>query len=63
MRETIKDRVDEYGRVREIECAGQQFIARHTVRERMIAGRLNVHVRAVIIGNGRKVIKTNSFYR
>ena len=46
-----------------IERMSKNYIVRYTIRERMIAGRLNVHVRAVIIGNGRKVIKTNSFYR
>ena len=46
-----------------IERITKNYVVRYTIRERMIAGRLNVHVRAVIIGNGRKVVRTNSFYR
>ena len=48
---------------RTIERMSRNYVARYIVRERIVDGRLNVYVRAVIIGNGRKVIKTNSFYR
>ena len=62
-RQIIVDRVDECGRTQEIECAGNRCIARHTIRERFINGRSNIHVRSVLMLMGRKVIKTNSFYR
>jgi len=62
-REIVRDRIDEYGRTQEIECAGNRCIARHTIRERFINGRSNIHVRSVLMLMGRKVIKTNSFYR
>ena len=46
-----------------IERMSRNYVARYTIRERVINGRTNIHVRCVLMGRGRKVVKNNSFYR
>ena len=48
---------------RTIERTSKNYVARYTIRERVIDGRTNIHVRCVLMGRGRKVVKNNSFYR
>jgi len=48
---------------RTIERTSRNYIARYIVRERVVDGRTNIHVRCVLIGRGRKIVRTNSFFR
>jgi hypothetical protein len=48
---------------RTIERMSRNYVARYTIRERVIDGRTNIHVRCVLMGRGRKIVRTNSFFR
>ena len=48
---------------RTIERTSKNYVARYTIRERVIDGRTNIHVRCVLMGRGRKIVRTNSFFR